>query len=231
MDAYIGTILPWAPSYAPYGWALCNGQDMPINQYQALYALLGNIYGPASTTTFKLPNLCGRVPVGAGNFSNNGSSFYFQQGQSNGLMQTFLSAAQTPVAPHNHTITSTATVTPGAAGTASVEVKIPINTDNQPSPMPTPATYTNTPSTASTLGQAKQGNMNVNMYTTNPPTAGVNLKSFTATGTSTASAPTVSVASVCAQGGAVASQAVSLMQPYLVIQYIICLQGIWPERP
>jgi microcystin-dependent protein len=48
---------------APVGWALCNGQFLPINQNQALFALLGTTYGGNGQTTFALPNLRGRVPI------------------------------------------------------------------------------------------------------------------------------------------------------------------------
>lgn len=231
MDAYLGTILPWAPSYAPNGWLFCQGQDLAINQYNALYALIGTTYGQSNSATFKLPNLSGRVPVGAGYFSNNGTQIPFNQGQVNGALQTNLAPTQVPVAPHTHTITNTAAVTGGLTGTVSMDIKIPINTDNQPATPPVPPTYVNTPSVTTTLGQAKAAAMAANLYTTNPPTAGVNLKPFTATGTTTVSAPTITVTSQCAQASLPATQAVSLMQPYLVINYIICLQGLWPDRP
>ena len=53
-------------NYAPKGWALCNGQQLPINQNQALFALLGTTYGGNGQTTFALPNLRGRVPIHIG---------------------------------------------------------------------------------------------------------------------------------------------------------------------
>jgi microcystin-dependent protein len=53
-------------NFAPKGWALCNGQTLPINQNQALFALLGTMYGGNGQTTFMLPNLRGRVPISFG---------------------------------------------------------------------------------------------------------------------------------------------------------------------
>jgi microcystin-dependent protein len=53
-------------NFAPKGWALCNGQSLPINQNQALFALLGTTYGGNGQTTFNLPNLRGRVPISFG---------------------------------------------------------------------------------------------------------------------------------------------------------------------
>lgn len=66
VEAFIGEIRMFAGNYAPEGWLPCDGRQLQINQYQALYALLGNAYGGNGTTTFNLPNLVGRVPTGAG---------------------------------------------------------------------------------------------------------------------------------------------------------------------
>ena len=54
-------------NFPPKGWALCNGQLLPINQNQALFALLGTTYGGNGQTNFALPNLRGRVPIHIGN--------------------------------------------------------------------------------------------------------------------------------------------------------------------
>jgi microcystin-dependent protein len=54
-------------NFPPKGWALCNGQLLPINQNQALFALLGTTYGGNGQTTFALPNLRGQVPISVGN--------------------------------------------------------------------------------------------------------------------------------------------------------------------
>ena len=54
-------------NFAPKGWALCNGQLLPINQNQALFSLLGTTYGGNGQTNFALPNLQGRVPIHFGN--------------------------------------------------------------------------------------------------------------------------------------------------------------------
>ena len=49
--------------YAPRGWAMCNGQFLPINQNQALFSLLGTTFGGNGQTTFALPDLRGRTPI------------------------------------------------------------------------------------------------------------------------------------------------------------------------
>lgn len=53
-------------NFAPKGWALCNGQTLPINQNQPLFALLGTTYGGNGQTTFALPDLRGRIAIGQG---------------------------------------------------------------------------------------------------------------------------------------------------------------------
>ncbi len=54
-------------NFPPKGWALCNGQLLPINQNQALFALLGTVYGGNGQTNFALPNLRGQAPIHMGN--------------------------------------------------------------------------------------------------------------------------------------------------------------------
>lgn len=66
MESYIGTILMFGGNFAPKGWALCQGQLLPIAQYTAVFSILGTTYGGDGITTFALPDLRGRVPVGSG---------------------------------------------------------------------------------------------------------------------------------------------------------------------
>src|SRR3954453_20729751 len=65
MDQFIGEIRLVAFTFAPRGWAFCAGQLLPINQNQALFSLLGTMYGGNGSTNFALPNLQGRTPVPA----------------------------------------------------------------------------------------------------------------------------------------------------------------------
>src|SRR5512142_905843 len=61
-------------NFAPKGWALCNGQLLPINQNQALFSLLGTTYGGDGRVNFALPNLQGRIPLHFGNGHTLGES-------------------------------------------------------------------------------------------------------------------------------------------------------------
>jgi microcystin-dependent protein len=65
-DPFLGEIKIMSFNFAPKGWAMCNGQFLPINQNQALFALLGTTYGGNGQTTFALPNLRTRVPIHRG---------------------------------------------------------------------------------------------------------------------------------------------------------------------
>jgi microcystin-dependent protein len=66
-EPFLSEIKIMSFGFAPRGWALCNGQLLPINQNQALFSLLGTTYGGDGRTTFALPDLRGRTPIHEGN--------------------------------------------------------------------------------------------------------------------------------------------------------------------
>ena len=65
-DAMLGEVRIFAGNFAPRGWALCQGQLLAISQNQALFSILGTTYGGDGRTTFALPDLRGRAPLGQG---------------------------------------------------------------------------------------------------------------------------------------------------------------------
>ena len=65
-DPFMGEIRLVSFNFAPQGWAMCNGQFLPINQNQALFSLLGTTFGGNGQTTFALPDLRGRAPIHVG---------------------------------------------------------------------------------------------------------------------------------------------------------------------
>src|SRR5437660_11015589 len=89
---FIGEVKIVSFDFAPQGWALCNGQLLPINQNQALFSLLGTMYGGNGQTTFALPNLQGRVPL---HFDGS-----FNQGSVGGEQAHTLTISELPA--HNH---------------------------------------------------------------------------------------------------------------------------------
>jgi len=66
MESYVGDIRLFAGTFAPRGWVLCNGALLSISEYEMLYTLIGTAYGGDGQTTFAVPDLRGRVPVGQG---------------------------------------------------------------------------------------------------------------------------------------------------------------------
>ena len=66
-NPFLSEIRIFSFNFAPKGWAMCNGQSLPINQNQALFSLLGTTYGGNGQTTFALPNLQGRLAMHTGN--------------------------------------------------------------------------------------------------------------------------------------------------------------------
>jgi microcystin-dependent protein len=99
MEPYLGEIRLVSFPFAIKGWAMCNGQLLPINQNQALFALLGTMYGGNGQTTFALPDLRGRMPVhGPGS-----------QGTSGGADSVALSPAEMPA--HTHQMQASDSVT------------------------------------------------------------------------------------------------------------------------
>lgn len=98
-EPFLSEIKIMAFNFPPKGWALCNGQFLPINQNQALFALLGTTYGGNGVTNFALPNLRGRVPIHMGNGHNLGEA----------AGSTAVTINQTQLPSHAHFVNATAT--------------------------------------------------------------------------------------------------------------------------
>ena len=99
--------------FAPKGWALCNGQLLPINQNQALFSLLGTTYGGDGRVNFALPNLQGRTPV------HDGDGLTL--GQTGGAEAVALAQVELPT--HTHGLVATADVTSSADPAGRVPAK------------------------------------------------------------------------------------------------------------
>ncbi len=96
-EPFIGEIMWTAANFCPRGWAAADGQLLPVAQNQALFSLLGTIYGGDGRTTFGLPDLRGRVPIHVG--QGSGLSDH-RQGNRGGQEQVSLNADQMPA--HSH---------------------------------------------------------------------------------------------------------------------------------
>jgi microcystin-dependent protein len=97
---FIGEIRAFGFPFAPTNWAFCNGQALPISNFDALFAVIGTIYGGDGQTTFNLPNLQGYAPM---HWGNSTSGLNTTIGQVQGSSTITLTTAQTPQ--HTHTIT------------------------------------------------------------------------------------------------------------------------------
>jgi microcystin-dependent protein len=136
---YLSELKIFSFNFAPKGWALCNGQLLPINQNQALFSLLGTTYGGNGTTNFALPNLQGRVPI------HMGSGFTL--GQQGGEQAHTLVVNEMPA--HNHPMNAKAAqATLGPTG-------------RDPSPSVTPA--------EAAAAEGANPVVNVNIYGTGSP--------------------------------------------------------------
>jgi microcystin-dependent protein len=99
---FLSEIKLFAFTFPPKGWAFCNGQLLPINQNQALFALLGTTYGGDGRVTFGLPNLQGRVPISMGQAPGLQN---YTLGQTGGAETVTLAVTQIPS--HTHTVDPT----------------------------------------------------------------------------------------------------------------------------
>ena len=177
-DQFLAEIRLFGGNFAPAGWALCNGQIMPIAQNTALFSILGTFYGGNGTTTFGLPDLQARIPLHADNGAAAPGLTPVDLGEQLGSAAVTLLASEMPS--HTHA----------------------------------PAAYsgggdTDSPASAS-WAQARLGRVSDQIYAT-------------AGGTQ----PMHEAALASAGGG----QPHNNLSPYLVINFIIALQGIYPTRP
>jgi len=111
-DQFIGEIRTFAGNYAPENWALCDGKTLPIQGNEALYSLLGTVYGGDGIVNFGLPDLRGRLPVSQGTPAYSTTNFVL--GQKDGAENVTLTEAEMPY--HEHTLQALSST--GTTGTA-----------------------------------------------------------------------------------------------------------------
>lgn len=110
-EPFLGELRIVSFNFAPKGWALCNGQFLPINQNQALFSLLGTTYGGNGQTTFALPDLRGRAAFHLGDG--------LTQGQAGGATAHTLSSQEMPQHIHFANAATSDGVSPPRAATCS----------------------------------------------------------------------------------------------------------------
>ena len=206
MDGYIGTIMMCGFTFAPRNWYYCQGGTMTIAQNEALYSLIGTIFGGNGRSDFGLPNLgSGRVPGGQGTFPGMTRR---EVGQYYGAEQYTISVAQLPAHGHNlgeHStgktlkITSQATVAANKSGSDNTK---PDNTFCAP---------------------VKSGLNNLNAY------ASTSDCTMNSSAVSVQSVGLMNLENLYVQntGG---SLPMTVVQPTLIVNYVICATGQYPSR-
>lgn len=185
-DGFIGEIRLFAGNFEPRGWAFCNGQILSIAQNTALFSILGTTYGGNGQTTFALPDLRGRTPIGPGQGPGLASRTL---GEAAGQESHFITVAELPV--HSHPFSGTLKSTSEAGNTSN----------------PTGA-Y---PAKAEVVLSRTDTKENNTYKNTNNSTMAADVVTGTV-------------------GNSGSGQPINNMQPYLSINYIICLEGIFPSR-
>lgn len=188
MEEYIAVIRMFAGNFAPQNFAFCHGQIMSIMQNTALFSLVGTTYGGNGQTTFGLPDLRGRVPVGTSGSTNVPGLPYVNLGDVGGTQNVTLLTTHLPA--HNHGINVTE-----AKPTESTPV------GNLLTVSPTVGSGPNATQMKSYAPVPAQG-------------SGTTLKQMAAQATTLTGN----------------NQAFPIMQPYLGINFIIALYGIFPAR-
>lgn len=112
-DPFVAEIRIFAGNFAPTGWALCNGQLMPISQNTALFSLLGTQYGGDGKSNFALPNFMDSAPMGSGNGPGLTSRV---QGETGGESSVTLLQTELPVHAHGASGTTTHATSTAVAG-------------------------------------------------------------------------------------------------------------------
>lgn len=148
MDPFLGEIRMVGFNFAPTGWALCNGQLLPISSNAALFSLLGTFYGGNGTSTFALPNLQSRVPIHQG--QGTGLSPY-TIGQAGGTENVTLIVSQMPI--HNHLMAVNSSNASQNNPTNNILAVTNNNVTDPRNPVPYP-TYSNAASTGTLASTA-----------------------------------------------------------------------------
>ena len=182
-DPYIGEIRMFAGTFAPKYWFMCNGSTLAIDDYQALYAIIGDWYGGDGRTSFKLPDLRGRAPVGVGRGS--GLSVYWTQGMSVGLETITLASSNMPA--HTHTtqagitVEVAATTTKGTVSSPADDAVLAAGDVKEYTPQYSLENYITTPTQPEVSIKGAQAALSTQVHETGGGLSHNNMQKFTVT--------------------------------------------------
>lgn len=196
MDGYLGEIKMFAGDFAPKGWMICSGQTLSISEYEALYSILGISYGGDGRNSFKLPDLRGRVALGAG---QSAGTTPHMLGTMGGSEEVTLNINEMPQHMHN------------VAFNLETEQKVSTSPADKPIPLDR---------FIEAVGNYKSGKttQEVNLY-----------KEKTSSDTMVKLAPST-VGGNIEIGNTGGSNPHNNLQPFTVVNYIICTNGQYPIR-
>ncbi|MEB2779833.1 tail fiber protein [Algoriphagus sp. C2-6-M1] len=129
MDELLATIKLFSGNFAPRGYMSCEGQILSISNYTALFSLLGTQYGGNGSTTFALPDLRGRAPIGVG--SGPGLST-ISQGENGGTEQVTLTVNNLPNHSHPLNVSTSTGITNNPQGNFIAEHNVTVERNGQP---------------------------------------------------------------------------------------------------
>jgi len=161
VDSVLGEIRPFAGSYAPEGWRFCDGSLLNINGNEALYSLLGVTWGGNGQTTFGLPDLRGRLPVGQGQGINLTARVVGQHG---GSSEVQVVASNLPAHSHAFSVSTTTATTTHPTNGAVLAVPPatsvgPLQAYAPPTPAPTLENFDSTAITTAVGGNQAHPNV------------------------------------------------------------------------
>lgn len=226
MDPILAQIILWSGTWVPAGWLPCDGRLLPISGNEALFSLISNIYGGDGRSNFGLPDLRGRVPLSAGVSKTTGTMYTI--GQQGGTEEVVLTTQQ--LAEHNHIATATSSggvgkatlpnlVANGTIGVSSAmaQTTTPSSTDLPSLPYfgaGTPAQQVKAygPADGNTewpvdVRVQYEGGSEIPIYISNIEISGIDV-SYTGVNEAHENRP-----------------------PFLVMTYIIAVEGVYPPRP
>ena len=199
-DPFIGSVSMFAGNFAPRGWALCDGQLLPISSNAALFSLLGTTYGGDGRTTFALPDLRGRVPMHPG----TGPGLTPRRlGDSGGSESVALSVAELPR--HDH---------PTTGGASGHDLHLPVT--SAAGDATTPGGNLLAAQASPSSGRGRGQGRDAPIYGTGAPD-----------GEMAIAGDVTGSFSVGETGGGLAHDN---LQPYLGVNFIIALVGLFPSR-
>ncbi len=238
-EAFVGEIRLFSFNFAPVDWLLCQGQTMNVQQNAALFSLLGYTYGGDGQTNFKLPDLRGRFPTQWGQGPINTTTFAGNGGTNSTTVNTssaftITNANQLP----SHTHSATFTGTGGGTG-VTVQPTITVKVSNDTSVAAGNAGTT--PIAGGYIGKAASTVLaQPAIYTAGATTGTTTLNTATAVATGGSySSPGITGGTVT-NGSTGTSQPITIpltfgvpatMPPFLAMNYAICINGIYPQRP